>query len=74
MIGRYTTQVKIHMKMFMSDVSVYNTHPNFRPGFRRKKCVGLLYAENYGSGNSVLHTLKNKLINFYQSGNLEILK
>ena len=30
----------------MSDVSVYNTHPDFRPDFRRRKCV--LYAENYG--------------------------
>ena len=38
---------KIHMKIFMSDVSMYNTHPDFMPDFRRKKCV--LYAENYGS-------------------------
>ena len=46
MIDRYTTQEKIHMKILMSDVSVYNTHPDFRPDFGRKKCV--LYAENYG--------------------------
>ena len=37
---------KNHMKIFMSDVSVYNTHLDFRHDFRRKKCV--LYAENYG--------------------------
>ena len=49
MIDRYTTQEKIHMKIFMSDVSVYNTHPDFRPYFRRKKSV--LYAENYGTYN-----------------------
>ena len=30
----------------MADVSVYNTHPDFRSDFRRKKCV--LYAEKYG--------------------------
>ena len=48
MIDRYfTTQEKIHMKLFMSDVSVYNTHPDLRPDFLRKKCV--LYAENYGT-------------------------
>ena len=47
MIDRYTTQEKIHMKIFMSEVSVYNTHPDFKPDFRRKKCV--LYAENYGT-------------------------
>ena len=41
----YTTQ-DIHMKIFMSDVSAYNTHPDLRPDIRRKKCV--LYAENYG--------------------------
>ena len=46
MMDRYTTQEKIHMKIFMSDVSVYNTHPDFRPDFRRKKRV--LYVENYG--------------------------
>ena len=46
MIDRYTTMKKIHMKIFISDVSAYNTHPDFRPDFRRKKCV--LYAENYG--------------------------
>ena len=50
MIDRYTIQEKIHMKIFMSDVSVYNTHPDFRPDFRRKKCV--LYAENYGTCTS----------------------
>ena len=37
---------QIHMKIFMSDVSAYNTHPDFWPEFQRKKCV--LYAENYG--------------------------
>ena len=47
MINRYTTQEKFHMKIFKSDVSVYNTHPHFRPDFRRKNCV--LYAENYGT-------------------------
>ena len=38
---------KIHMNIFMSHVSVYNTHPDFRTDFRGKKCV--LYAENYGT-------------------------
>ena len=33
MIDRYTIQEKIHMKIFMSDVSAYNTHPDFRPDF-----------------------------------------
>ena len=46
MIDRYTIQGKIHIKIFMSDISVYNRYPNFRPDFRRKKCV--LFAENYG--------------------------
>ena len=36
MIDRYTTQEKIHWKIFMSDVSVYNTHPDSRPDFWRK--------------------------------------
>ena len=36
MIDRYTTK-NIRMKIFMSDVSVYDTHPEFRPDFRRKK-------------------------------------
>ena len=47
MIDRYTTQENIHIKIFMSDVSAYNTHPDFWPDFQRKKCV--LYAENYGT-------------------------
>ena len=28
MIDRYTAQENIHMKIFMSDVSVYITHPD----------------------------------------------
>ena len=47
MIDRYTFKKKKHMKIFMSDVSVYNTHADFRSDFRGKKCV--LYAENYGT-------------------------
>ena len=46
MIKLYIMQEKSDRKIIICDVSAYNTHPDFRPDFRRKKCV--LYAENYG--------------------------
>ena len=45
MIELYIMQEKSDRKIFICNVSAYNTHPDFGPNFRRKKCV--LYAENY---------------------------
>ena len=47
MIELYTMQEKTDRKIIICHVSAYNTHPDFRPDFQRKKCV--LYAENYGN-------------------------
>ena len=47
MIKLYTMQENSDSKIIICDVSAYNAHPDFRPDFRRKKCV--LYTENYGN-------------------------
>ena len=53
------------MKIIMSDVSVYNTLPDFRPDFRRKKCVlyaaGKITAYNVNPWKVACFTLKKKL-------------
>ena len=43
---------KADRKIIICDVSAYNTHPDLRLDFQRKKCV--LYAENYGSQNALV--------------------
>ena len=46
MIKLYNMQENFDRKIIICDMSAYNMHPDYRPDFRRKKCV--LYAENYG--------------------------
>ena len=46
MMKLYIMQEKSDRKIIICYVSAYNTYPDFRPDFRRKKCVS--YVENYG--------------------------
>ena len=52
-------QEKSHRKIIICDVSACNTHPDFRPRFRRKKWA--LYAEDYGTLMLLAHYLRGPL-------------
>ena len=62
MMKLYIMQEKSDTKIIICDVSAYNTHPDFRPDFRRKKCV--LYAENYGKINPHLKHIFPTIMNY----------